>query len=63
MVIFADAEISGSRPAKTKATVLVAKAPTANHIRRLSMCLFLCSIFFEQLNLMRKYVKEALLAS
>ncbi len=30
-------EISGSRPAKTKATVLVANAPTASHMRRLSM--------------------------
>jgi hypothetical protein len=39
MVIFAVAEISGRRPAKTKATVLVAKAPTANHIRRLSIAL------------------------
>ena len=52
-----------SKPAKTKATVLVANAPTANHIRRLSTRLLLCSKFIEQLNLVRKYVKEALFAS
>src|SRR5262245_733686 len=58
MVILLEAAISGSSPANTNATVLVAKAPPASQVKRLCTGGLLSSKVIELLNLQPEYVNQ-----